>query len=282
MMFFLRTNWNKVLLKAARTGRLDEVRRALRNGADVNAQDRNGDTALHSAVAMGFRRIAERLIEAGAQVNVFNKEDQTPLHLVGGIEGETLLDLLISKGAYISAGVEAQKATPLHNAAFNGLLHIVRKLLNKNAEINARDGNLLTPLHCAAMQGHSEIAALLIARGAEPDTADRRGATPLFLAALHGHPDVAELLLVAGADPNMATWDDGSTPLHASTLHGQFEVAKLLVEHGARLKTPDYSGQRPMDIAWNKARMDIYRFLEEQAKKSTKTQAAGNRSLEKG
>ncbi len=260
-MFFWWCNWNKRLLRAARMGRLDEICLSLDRGANINAKDKNGDTALHLAVGMGFRRIAERLIERGAQVNVFNNEGHTPLHMVGGIDFEVLMELLIANGAYVSAGVEDAKATPLHNAAFNGLIGMVRRLLGEGAEINARDGNHLTPLHWAAMQGHENIAALLIARGAEPDAEDRRGATPLFLASLHGHADLAEMLLNAGANPNIATTDDGSTPLHTATHHGHLDVAKLLVARGARLDARDHGALKPIEIAWEEARMDLYQFL---------------------
>jgi hypothetical protein len=58
---------------------LDAVKIALIRGSDVNAVNKAGDTALHSAASLGFDSVVRLLADNGANVNVKNKRGQTPL-----------------------------------------------------------------------------------------------------------------------------------------------------------------------------------------------------------
>ncbi len=60
---------------------------ALAAGADVNAVNRAGDTAIHFAAAMGFDSVVQLLADKGADVNVKNKRGLTPLALARGGSG---------------------------------------------------------------------------------------------------------------------------------------------------------------------------------------------------
>jgi ankyrin repeat protein len=69
---------------------LGAVDAALALGADVDAVNDAGDTALHSAASLGYNRVVERLAGAGAKLSVANKRGQTPLGLLTGGKTETL------------------------------------------------------------------------------------------------------------------------------------------------------------------------------------------------
>src|SRR4029453_15774526 len=58
---------------------LDAVKIALDGGSDVNAVNKAGDTALHSAASMGYDSVVELLADRGANLSVKNKRGQTPL-----------------------------------------------------------------------------------------------------------------------------------------------------------------------------------------------------------
>ncbi len=58
---------------------LAAVKLAVELGADVNAANQAGDTALHAAAARGLNRVIDLLASSGASLDVKNKRDQTPL-----------------------------------------------------------------------------------------------------------------------------------------------------------------------------------------------------------
>jgi len=88
---------NTALHEAARFGYLEIVRKILDKGADVNMENNDGFTPLHSASASGFVKVAELLIEKGAKVNAKSKNGRTPLAVAGG--NSAMKDLLRANGA---------------------------------------------------------------------------------------------------------------------------------------------------------------------------------------
>ncbi len=76
------------------------------------------------------------------------------------------MKLLIEKGADVNAG---NGWTPLHEAAAEGHLEVVKVLIEKGADVNAEYIGLFgtTFLHWAALEGHLEIVKLLRKYGGE-------------------------------------------------------------------------------------------------------------------
>jgi ankyrin repeat protein len=68
---------------------LEGVKTALSLGADINAVNQQGDTALHSAAAQGFNRVIQLLVESGASLSVRNKRGLTPLAVAVAASGPT-------------------------------------------------------------------------------------------------------------------------------------------------------------------------------------------------
>ncbi|MFC7441139.1 ankyrin repeat domain-containing protein [Laceyella putida] len=71
---------NEAIVSAARSGELDQVRRLIEAGANVNAADEQGYTALHVAVSKESLPMVRLLVEAGADVNAADHKGNTPLH----------------------------------------------------------------------------------------------------------------------------------------------------------------------------------------------------------
>lgn len=82
-------------------------------------------------------------------------------------------------------------------------LYRVKRLLDRGAEVDARDEDGQTSLHWAAWYGeyHIDIARLLLDKGADPNAAADDGRTPLHLAVVNGNTSNAKLLIQRGADP---------------------------------------------------------------------------------
>ena len=86
---------------------------------------------------------------------------------------------------------------PLHYAVVDGDLAEVTRLVEQNADVNAREDGGRSPLHFAAGNGFLAIAGLLLAAGAEVN-AISEGYTPLDAAIIEGHENVAHLLRLSG------------------------------------------------------------------------------------
>ena len=92
--------------------------------------------------------------------------------------------------------------TPLHISANNGHLNVVKCLIGKGANIEAKDQGHLTPLHYAAIYGKLEVVKFLLQKGAKIDAKDAENWTPLLYAAVYGHAQVIKHLFQKGAKMN--------------------------------------------------------------------------------
>jgi ankyrin repeat protein len=99
--------------------------------------------------------------------------------------------------------------TELYEAARNGDVELVKKLLAEGGDVDAVDHKRRTALHIAAYKGYCEVVKELLAYGADVRVVDGYGLTALHVAARQGHVKAAEIvkeLLVAGADVHAVTF----------------------------------------------------------------------------
>jgi len=122
-------------------------------------------------------------------------------------------------------------------AVHHGDLDQVKSLLEKGADIEAKDNDGWTPLHWAAANGHTAVAKFLFEKGADVQAKDNDGLTPLHWAAAHGKTAVANLLIEKGAD--LDTKDsEGRTPLDYMSKDLDFAKA-LPAQNSQREKLAD-------------------------------------------
>jgi ankyrin repeat protein len=158
---------------AAERGDLEAVRALVHNGADVNAAQADGMTALHWAALNRDARMASILLYAGAHPQATTR-----------------------LGAY----------TAVHLAAQRGFADVLRTLLDAGADPTALTETGVSPLHLAAESGDEETVELLLDRGASVDVRDTHSdRTPLMFATALGRLGVMRALLDAGADPSLDT-----------------------------------------------------------------------------
>ena len=158
------------ITEAARRGDADAVRSLLRAGADVNASEGDGMTALHWAAEAGHVDIAEILIQGGANVDAATRlGDYTPLHLAGRQGNASFVHVLLEAGADVNATTTAGGSTALHFAAGPGSVEAVTALLQHGARVSERESSRgQTPLMFAAAKGRSGVIRALLAHGADP------------------------------------------------------------------------------------------------------------------
>jgi ankyrin repeat protein len=173
-----------------------------------------------------------------------------------------VIRLLIERGADINAR-DSAGWTPLHIAVFRPWCELgaIELLLDSGADVNARDKRGATPLHVAIEGLRTDIAELLLNRGADPNAKDRWGGTPLCYAAEGGLWDLVRLLVEHGAGVN-ARDQEGRTPLyHAVKGWAPLEIIELLLERGADPNAGDTRGYTPLHLAVALGRLDVARLL---------------------
>jgi ankyrin repeat protein len=157
------------IIKYSKKGDLAKVQQLIASGAEINAKDKDNNTALMWAIEKGHLDIARFLIDKGADLNV---------------QGTS---------------------TALINAAGSGYTELVTLLLEKGANINSLNSAHCSALMIAAFMGEPETAKILIDKGAKLDITNAAGVTALMMARQKGvyKPDkrkeVANLLVAAGA-----------------------------------------------------------------------------------
>ncbi len=104
---------------------------------------------IFSAAKEGNIEEVRRLVESGVDVNVKDNDGRTPLHFAAGLGYIEVVKYLISKGAYVNVKENAHGATPLHLAAEFGQIEVVKYLISKGAEVNVKDNYGNTPLDYA-------------------------------------------------------------------------------------------------------------------------------------
>ncbi|WP_420442375.1 ankyrin repeat domain-containing protein [Candidatus Palauibacter sp.] len=160
--------------EAAARGDLESVRTLLRDGADVNAAQGDGMTALHWAALRGDAEMVSVLVYAGANVaSTTRLGAYTPLHLASRDGRAEAVTLLIEAGSDPDAATKTG-VTPLHFAAAGGDVPTLTSLLETGVEVDARENsNGQTPLIFAAAAGRLDAVRALIAHGADVSIASR-------------------------------------------------------------------------------------------------------------
>ena len=163
------------LVSAVRDGDVEAVRLLVGQGADANAAEGDGLSALHWAARRGEPEIAKILLDSGATADAKTRNGAyTPLHEASKAGNAAVARVLLEAGADPAARTTTGGATPLHFAAISGSATAVDVLLEYGAEIDAREAESeQTPLTWAAAGNHLETVSALLDGGADPEAATR-------------------------------------------------------------------------------------------------------------
>ena len=154
-------------------------------------------------------------------------------------ESATVERLIGADPSLVSAR-DAGGSTPLHHAAAFGTSDIVSLLVDKGADVNAKNRRGSTPLFWSL---HDEAKVrLLVSRGATVKIKQVEGRSPVYQASLLGNGNaVLRYLLESGGDANAATLN-GLTPLSGAALRGDVDAMRLLLERGAEVDARNGAG----------------------------------------
>jgi len=204
------------LISAALYEGVDEVKKVLTEGVDINQQDELGYTALIWACSYSsredYRETAELLILEGADVNLQAKDGTAAIIESAGNSPE-IFNLLVEKGADIT--VKKKDGT---GAFYNCLATVINYGWTFTDE-------------------HMTMINYLLANGASVDESPVsgvvKGFTPLIYAARDNYLEIAKFLIEHGANVNAKNLHD-QTPLSVAEDRSYADMVKLLKAHGAK------------------------------------------------
>eukprot|EP00747_Dinoflagellata_sp_TGD_P212399 gnl/TRDRNA2_/TRDRNA2_85491_c0_seq1.p1 gnl/TRDRNA2_/TRDRNA2_85491_c0~~gnl/TRDRNA2_/TRDRNA2_85491_c0_seq1.p1 ORF type:complete len:856 (-),score=216.39 gnl/TRDRNA2_/TRDRNA2_85491_c0_seq1:95-2614(-) len=263
-------------------GKPKAAQKLLDNDADVNLQNKNGNTALLLAAQNGLPEIMKLLIAKKAKLDIKNSNGDTALMCAA--RGETGDDaaatLLLAKGDQSIPPDKNKKGdkkpyknkdgdTVLTIAAASDMANLVATLMTRNADITASNGQDNTALMLAAgnndaRKGYVDVvSALLKPDGKGKISKDqqklinfvgRDGSTALMIAAARGHDEIVGKLLEAKANPDVkAKLDPGNTALMDAADAGHLAVVEKLFQNKVKVDETNKKKDTALIIATRKA-----------------------------
>lgn len=231
--------------------------------ANINAKDKEGNTALYFAAHGGFENTVTELLACGANPNIINKMGNSAILEAAGKKKLNCLKTLIDKKANVTV-VNKEGKTVLHQAAEKNAQDCLLYLLDipdaKNL-LNSKDRDSCTPLHIAIKREAVECANYLLEQGSSPTEVCKGEMTPLHLAADKGYTAICEKLLSCPQVNVSQENSNKATPLHLAAMHGSTDVCQMLLRKGARVTAVEENGRTALHIASVKGHINVVRFL---------------------
>lgn len=238
-------------------------------GADINAINAGGQTALMLAIATELFPVAEILLNEGATIwpkNIYHQaasdliDEQTMRRLEQKLaaaqtdeERESVkreIDIMVR-----IKGNETKVKEFLAAASANDKAKL-EQLLQQGILITSNDAQGDTALHYAAIQGHRDMVAFLLERGASIEQKDLLGMTPLQVAARSGQFEMVEFLLHQGANPSTLDKQDYNpliTAIKGYSKHRNLKaltsIVEILLEKGDTINQQNKDGQTALIYA---------------------------------
>lgn len=178
---------------AARKNRVNAIRSLLQRGFDINAAEpERGETALMLALREKSLDVSAFLMtRADLDLEQTARNGDNAMMIAAWTGNLAAVKALVDRGAQVNK----PGWTPLHYAAANGHLDVMRYLLEESAYIDAESPNRTTPLMMAAWLGHIYAVKLLLEEGADASLRNDKGMDVIDFARAGEHPDIVDGLV---------------------------------------------------------------------------------------
>jgi len=191
------------VVSAAMAHQTAAVRLLIEHGADPNTRlpDETSSTLLEVGITAGDDSLLMTLLARGADVNAGDKDGRSALNCAAFNGNLAVCRVLVAKGADLNV---AGKVCPLQTAIQARKLDVANLLLDMGADVNCADSTGATPLMRAAEAGDLTLCKRLLDAGATVNATNRLGATALIFT---NDIAITRLLLKRHADPNVRAHD---------------------------------------------------------------------------
>ena len=258
-----------LLVDACKKANVDDVRRYIREGADVNqrldSRPNLGWAPIHFACQLESSVILAILLENGADPNLLTNDGFPALNIACNAAecSKEMVQMLLEHGADTNV-FDSNGLASLHDACHSRNAAIVAVLLKYGANVNFPTRDDVHPLHIASFKGEEQIIQILLKHGADTNVLDSNGMAPLLHPCDSQNAAAVAALLGHGANVNLPTNGrgtnanlpkmDGSYPLHIAcdvgVVHVKETVVRMLLEHGADVDAIwQTDGSTPLHIA---------------------------------
>ena len=246
---FSRSAGTPPIMAAVDGGNPAIVSRLLELGADVNQRlaVRNG-TVIHMAASKGNAEVVRLLVEHGADIEAEDEDGWTAVFyaaLSGDLE---TIQYLCDQGADIQR-TTGEGFTPLIAGMENGQLEVARLLVELGVDIHARDSYGGSALWLSVQNQKPQILEYLISLGAEVNVRSDQIPPTLHQASAQGHVECVEILIANGADLFLLDERYGQTALHFAANRGRRRISQMLLDAGVRPEVRDSEGRTALDLA---------------------------------
>eukprot|EP00833_Pecoramyces_ruminatium_P013063 jgi/Orpsp1_1/1187095/evm.model.d7180000055344.1 len=254
---------------ACEKGYQDIVEILIKYGANVDTEDKKGDTPLIIACKNNYNNIVKILIKNGANINKINKNGYIqPINISQKYDINYKNYML---GKFVSKTFEYEDNSkfknekgwgysPLIIACEKGYQDIVRILIENGVDVNKENNNEDTPLIIACEHGNQDIVRILIDNKADVNKENKNGDTPLIIACEKSNQDIVRILIDNEADVNKEN-KNRDTPLIIACKKGNQDIVRTLIDNEADVNKENKNGDTPLIIACEKGNQGIVRIL---------------------
>ncbi|WP_296706716.1 ankyrin repeat domain-containing protein [Treponema sp. UBA7570] len=231
-----------------------EVQDWLITSQTLNASDGSGNTPLHYACEWKLDEAVSALIQKGANVNAVNANGESALFAAVKADSSSTINILVENGIITDTRSNLTRDhlgnTPLHYAVKWNSLQAAQSVISLGFDVNSQNLSGKTALSDCCRSDKRQMAVLLIQNGANVNSTDVTGRSVLVDAIQSGNEEMVNLLLEKGANPLIQEMN-GRNSFHEAALGGNIKIIELIRSAGGNPLSRDTYGDSPFSLVLN-------------------------------